>query len=339
MEMRLALIGFGGVNRALAKLLLDRGQALSSAGHAFKIVAVCDKYLGQVVVADGINLAPLSVVPSESGAFASLAGGSALCDPFDLLARSRADVAVEATFSNPVNGEPALSHCRAAIELGMHVITTNKGPVAFSGRELTSLAAEHGRKFLYEGTVMSGTPVIRLANECLAGDKIKGFRGILNGTANFVLGRIEQGLTMQKSIAEAQALGYAEANPDADLKGWDVALKVTILANALMGMSLTPRDITCEGISGLSEETIREALQRGSRWKLIGQAMRASDGAIVASVLPQLLPADHPLSGISGPTNALTFETDLLGSVTISGPGAGKFETAYAILSDLLHLK
>jgi homoserine dehydrogenase len=339
MEIRLALIGFGGVNRAFAEILRDRGPDLAAKGHHFKICAVCDQRFGEVVVQGGVDLCRLTETTSDPGAFASLVGGGTSCDVFSILARSGADVAVEATYSNRVDGEPALSHCRAALELGMHVVTTNKGPVGFAGHELTAIAAKHNRSFRFEGTVMSGTPVIRLANQCLAGNPITGFRGVLNGTANYVLGRIEDGLSMSASIAEAQALGYAEANPDADLKGWDVALKVTILANMVMGGSLVPENVACAGIDELTEDKIRNAIHEGLRWKLVGEANRSPDGTIIASVSPQLLPTDDPLYGVSGAANAVTFHTELLSAVTVSGPGAGKVETAYAILSDLLSLK
>lgn len=339
MSLRLALVGFGGVNRTLVRLLHERGTELAAAGHRFAVTAVSDQHFGEITDPNGINLEKLANASSDQGSFAGFNGGKSTCDPLALLQLCEADVAIEATYSNPVDGQPALSFCRKAVARGMHVITTNKGPATFSAPELRAEAAKHGRQFLFEGTVMSGTPVLRFAENCLVGNRVTGFRGILNGTANFVLGRVEEGLAMAEGIAEAQALGYAEANPDADLKGSDVALKVAILANTIMGAAITPADIKCVGIADLQEEEIRDATRNGARWKLIGEAKQDLEGAIHASVEPQLLPLSDPLSGVSGATNAITFSTDLLGDVTVSGPGAGKVETAYAILSDLLHLK
>ncbi|WP_232481650.1 homoserine dehydrogenase [Arthrobacter sp. YN] len=249
---------------------------------------------------------------------------------------SPADIVVEATFTSPVDGEPAVSHVRWAIESGKHVVTTNKGPVALQGTSLSELAANNGVRFEYEGAVMSGTPVIRLAHKMLGGLELNAVQGILNGTSNYVLGRMEAGLRLDESIAEAQNLGYAEADPTADIGGSDVRLKVAILANELLGANIHPHDVHSTGIQDITSADVTQALANGLRWKLIGEARRESDGSITASVQPVALPADHPLAGISGATNAVSFTTDLLGAVTVSGPGAGRVETAYALISDII---
>ena len=183
---------------------------------------------------------------------------------------------------------------------------------------------------------MSGTPLIRMAERTLAGAEVKGFEGILNGTSNFVLGRMEAGLDFTAAVAEAQALGYAEADPTADVEGLDVRLKVVILANELLGASLKPEQVTCEGISGLSPSDIKAAAAANRRWKLIGSAVRNIDGSVSGRVAPKQLPFSHPLAGVSGATNAVSLDTELLGDVTIIGPGAGRIETAYALLSDIV---
>lgn len=222
------------------------------------------------------------------------------------------------------------------MQSGKHVVTTNKGPVAIAARELKSNADRNGVHFEYEGSVMSGTPVIRMAQKTLAGAEIKGFEGILNGTSNFVLGRMEEGLDFASAVAEAQALGYAEADPTADVEGFDVRLKVVILANQLLGANLKPEDIACNGISKLSPADIQAAAKAESRWKLIGSAVRHEDGRITGSVAAKQLALGHPLAGVSGATNAISLDTELLGAVTVSGPGAGRVETAYALLSDIV---
>ncbi|MFC9420035.1 homoserine dehydrogenase, partial [Bacillus mobilis] len=254
----------------------------------------------------------------------------------EVIKSSPADIVVEATFTNPPTGEPAVSHVRWALESGKHVVTTNKGPVALHGIELTRLAEENGVRFEYEGSVMSGTPVLRLAKKMFAGLQIEGVQGILNGTSNYVLGQMETGLSLDQAVADAQALGYAEADPTADIEGSDVRLKVAILANELLGADITPQDVTTTGIQGITPDDVVRALGDGKRWKLIGQAVREADGSVAASVGPVSLPASHPLAGISGATNAVSFDTDLLGSVTVSGPGAGRIETAYALVSDIV---
>jgi len=205
------------------------------------------------------------------------------------------------TFTDFETGQPAVSHCRQALAGGTHVVTSNKGPAALAKKELWNLAAENGVQFRFEGTVMSGTPAINLATGCLAGATITGFKGILNGTTNFILTKMEEGMTYDAALAEAQELGYAEADPTGDVEGWDALGKGVILA----------------------------------RWKLVVEC--GNDGKGVSlRVAPMKLDLTDPLASVGGATNALTFETDVLGPVTIVGAGAGRKETGYSILIDLL---
>ncbi|WP_416416254.1 homoserine dehydrogenase [Paenarthrobacter aromaticivorans] len=331
----LALIGFGGVNRALAQLIADDPSRFAALGFELRVVAITDLAFGSLVQGGGINLADVLSMPRGSS-FEGLAGGSSDPRNEQVIKDSPADIIVEATFTSPVDGEPAVSHVRWALGTGKHVVTTNKGPVALFGRELTDLARRNGVTFEYEGAVMSGTPVIRLAKKLLGGLELSAVQGILNGTSNYVLGRMENGLTLDKAIAEAQALGYAEADPTADLGGSDVRLKVAILANELLGANLQPTEVETTGIQGISSDDVADALAHGKHWKLIGEARRDSDGRVAASVRPVALTADHPLAGITGATNAVSFSTDLLGAYTVSGPGAGRVETAYALISDII---
>lgn len=332
----LALIGFGGVNRALAELIRDRGSELATqVGFELRVVAITDLRFGSLMQADGIDLEHvLTMEPTET--FVSLEGGNAEPRNEYVIRSSTANIVVEATFTNPVDGEPAVSHVRWALESGKNVTTTNKGPIALAGSDLKKIAADNCVKFEYEGSVLSGTPIIRFAKQQFAGLRLNGVEGILNGTSNYVLGRMEGGLSLADAVTEAQHLGYAEADPSADIEGLDVQLKVVILANELLGGSLTTADVKRVGMSAVSAEDIIAAAAEGRRWKLIGSARRNADGTITGHVAPQAVPAEHPLHGISGPTNAVTFNTDLLGDVTVSGPGAGRVETAFALLSDII---
>lgn len=336
-QYNIALIGFGGVNRALAHLIAERNeQWQAELGFGLNIVAVTDLHLGSVVSINGIDARMLVETKFDKGGFARLSGGSAEADNEKVIRQAPADIVAEATFTNATTGEPAVSHCRWALESGKHVVTTNKGPVALAARDLAALARRNNVCFEYEGAVMSGTPVIRMARITLAGAGLTGFEGILNGTSNFVLGRMEAGLGFSEAVAEAQALGYAEADPTADVEGHDVRLKVVILANELLGAGLKPADVTCKGISALGPEDIAAAAGEGTRWKLVGKAVREADGRIRASVAPQRLALSHPLAGVNGATNAVSFTTEMLGAVTVEGPGAGRIETAYALLSDII---
>ncbi|MGG5289107.1 homoserine dehydrogenase [Pseudomonas shirazensis] len=336
-EYKIALVGFGGVNRGLAQLVAERNARWqASLGFSLKIVGVSDIFLGSIVNRDGLDAAQLVALPAEKGAFAKLHGGTAEAFTETVIKQSGADIIAEATFTNPVDGEPASTFCRWALESGIHVVTTNKGPIALHGSELKALAQRHDVAFEYEGSVMSGTPVIRLARQALAGAEVQGFEGILNGTSNYVLTRMQEGLSFAAAVAQAQQLGYAEADPSADVDGYDVRLKVVILANELLNAKLQISDVACSGISNISAEDIATASRNGQCWKLIGAAQRQADGSVQASVAARLLPLSHPLAGISGATNAVSFTTELVGAVTVSGPGAGKIETAFALLSDIV---
>lgn len=332
----IALIGFGGVNRTLAELIATRNEALRSGlGFGLRVVAITDLRLGSLVQPDGIDLSMALGLGGGSETFAEH-GGSADTNNESVIRSCTADIICEATFTNPDDGEPAVSHVRWALESGKSVCTTNKGPVALRGAELISLAAQNGVYFEYEGAVMSGTPVIRLAKKMFSGLRLNGFEGILNGTSNYVLGRMEAGLDFEAAVSEAQELGYAEANPAADIEGYDVQLKVLILANELLDAGIELKDVRRQGISTVTAEDVRTASRNGRRWKLVGSARRNPDGTVTAGVAPVAVPLDHGLAGVSGATNAVSFDTDLLGPVTVSGPGAGRVETAYALLSDII---
>src|SRR6478672_1267585 len=195
----IALIGFGGVNRTLAELIAARGEALhSELGFGLRVVAITDLRLGSLVRPEGIDLSLALNLGGGNETFAEH-GGSADTNNESVIRTCTADIICEATFTNPDDGEPAVSHVRWALESGKSVCTTNKGPVALRGAELTALAEQNGVHFEFEGAVMSGTPVIRLAKKMFAGLKLNGFEGILNGTSNYVLGRMEARDTMEPS--------------------------------------------------------------------------------------------------------------------------------------------
>jgi homoserine dehydrogenase len=245
-------------------------------------------------------------------------------------------VLVEITPLEPRTGQPATRHVRQALGRGLHVITANKGPVAFALRPLQSLAARKGRLFLHEGAVMDGTPVFNLVARCLRGAQITSFRGTLNSTTNLVLSRIEQGRSREAAVREAQALGIAEADPANDLDGWDAAVKGCVLANALMGAAVEPAQARRRGIGGVSARGVRGALAAGFRTRLVVRGQRTR-GRVQVRVAPERIPLGDPLSG-SGPDAALVLATDLMGEIGVFERGATLDQTAYALLSDLLEL-
>ncbi|MEZ5083937.1 MAG: homoserine dehydrogenase [Bacteroidales bacterium] len=252
-----------------------------------------------------------------------------------LVKESDTSVWCELTYTDLNTGGPAVDHVKAALSAGKHVVTSNKGPAALFYPEMKKLADANHCKFMIEGTVVAGTPVINLADGPLAGCTISKIRGILNGTTNYMLTEMEKGMAYDEVLKIAQEKGYAEADPTGDVEGYDARGKVTILANIVMNAGIKITDVPCQGITKISPADIAKAKTENKRWKLIG-SMEMKEGKIITSVKPEMIDIGHPLAGVSGATNALTFSTDLLGDVTIVGPGAGKIETGFAILTDLL---
>jgi homoserine dehydrogenase len=337
---RLALIGFGNVGQGFAEILRDRSADLAQRfGVEFQIVAAVTKRPGGVndsaYAPGGLDPAALLAAVNTPGGLASLSVSERDWEPLRLIRESNADIVVEVSPTDLQTGEPATTHIRAALEAGKHVVTTNKGPVALHYAELSALARAQGKELGVEGTVMSGTPVLRLGRELLSAAGIFRLQGILNGTTNYILTQMEAGAGYADALAEAQARGYAETDPTGDVEGHDAAGKVVILANLFLGAALAVDQVDRQGITGLTSADIAAARAAGERWKLIGR-LEWHDGQVKASVRPTRLPLAHPLAGVSGATNALTFSTSLLGEVTLVGAGAGRVETGFAILGDLL---
>ncbi|MFC1513703.1 homoserine dehydrogenase [candidate division KSB1 bacterium] len=337
--LKLLFLGFGNVGQALAKLLIDKKSYLEEKyGFFYKPVGIVDINLGSVCNNDGINLEKSLEMVENGKSLNDLPGGITGLSALDAIDKINADVLLEATYTDIKTGEPATTHVKNALNKGMHVVTTNKGPVALFSKELLKLAADNGVNFLFEGTIMSGTPMLNLVRETLAGSDIKCVQGILNGTTNFILTKMEEGMKYENALQLAQELGYAEAVPDADVKGWDALAKATILANVIFNEPLKPDDIPCEGITGLTPDDIELAGKENSRYKLIARVEKTA-GKVSASVRPQKMKLSHPLASVSGATNALTITSDTLGDVTISGPGAGRIETGFSMLIDLLAIR
>jgi homoserine dehydrogenase len=337
--IRIALIGFGNVGQGLMQILRDRTAELARDFQVTIVpVAISDIRFGSLYQPEGLSPAALLDAVRTAG---NLQGVPAQYKDWDSLRTIRdtnADVVVELSPTDLVTGEPAIGHIRAALESGKHAVTTNKGPIALAFPVLRALAESHGVQLGIEGTVMSGTPSLRLGMELLAGAGIRRIQGIINGTTNFILTQMQAGQEYAAALAEAQAKGYAETDPTGDVEGHDAAGKLVILANVVMGAAISPAQVDRTGISRLTADDIRTATAAGETWKLIASVERAPDGQIRARVAPERLPNGNPLAAVRGATNAITFTTDLLGDVTLIGPGAGRLETGYAILCDLLSI-
>ncbi len=331
----IALVGFGTVATGLCKILLEKREHLSAAhGFDFEIVAVSTRSRGTIYNPQGFSLPELINLSQSTTPFENHLQD---WDSEAMIRKSNATVVVELAHTDLNTAEPALTHCRAAFETGKHVISGNKGPAAIAYSELSALASKHKLLFLNEATVLSGTPVFSFVHNTLGGNRIKRIRGILNGTTNFILSEMQSGSSYESTLAVAADRGYLEADPAADIEGYDAQAKLAILANILLDTPLELGQVKRSGISSITSEDIKAAEQEGKRWKLVG-TLSIENNTVQAEVKAEKLPLDDPLAQVMGTLNAITFSTDLLGDITITGPGAGSIETGYSILSDLLIL-
>jgi homoserine dehydrogenase len=334
-ELRLAFIGFGNVARALARLLLAKGQLLEERyGVRTRSVGVATGRHGAVLRPDGLDLERALALVGSGQSLESL-GVPAPSDGIDFLHAVEADVLLESIPVNYATGQPALGYLQAALQRGMHAITANKGPVVHGYRVLTDLARRRGRRFLFESAVMDGAPIFSLWRETMPAAELTSFRGILNSTTNLILTRMEAGESYAQALAYAQSIGIAETDPSGDILGWDAAVKVAALVTVLMDTPLTPDRVERRGIDGLKLDDVLAATREGRRWKLVCSAVRTGSG-ILARVEPELVDAGDPLFTVTGTSSAVTFTTDVLPSLTVTEGNPGPETTAYGMLADLL---
>jgi homoserine dehydrogenase len=252
----------------------------------------------------------------------------------DVIEEIDTDVVVESTPTDIETGGLGLSYIETALRRKRHVITTNKGPLAVALPALMEQATYNGVLLRFSGTVGGGTPILNFGKQCLTGDQLLSVQGILNGTTNYILTKMAESNTpLRAALREAQDAGYAEADPTYDVEGIDAAAKLVIIANWLMDRHITIKDVDITGISGVTLEAVHEAKQRDEAVKLICSI----DGDAVA-VKPRSIPITHPLC-VSGTLNAVTFNTEHAGEITIVGHGAGGVQTAGAVLRDLIDIR
>jgi homoserine dehydrogenase len=320
------------VNQALLRLLQKKDPELRALGIAWRITGVATRKMGWVANENGLEAEALL---GKSAASLSRVAAPAPRDVRQWLRVAKADVLFEATSLSPRDGQPAIDHIRAALEMCVHAVTANKGPIVHAYEELSSLAIAHSRKFLFESTVMDGVPVFSLFRDNLPGVHLRGFRGILNSTTNVILSGVEEGLSFEESLVKAQELGVAETDASNDIEGWDAAVKVAALIRVLMGVPVRLEEIQREGIGKLSEQAVRAARAQGKPYKLVCRAQRADQG-VTASVRPEQVPLNDPLAWVAGTSSIVYFETDVFPGLVITENNPGLEATAYGMLADFV---
>lgn len=339
MRVALLLIGFGHVGRRFVHLLEELKPALNARGIEPAVVGIATRRHGSVF--DGAGLDATQIAHQVAGG--EMVGPSSHSQSaHDLIAQlgslsAEVRVVIETTTLDVRFGEPAISHVRAGLAAGAHVISANKGPVAHAYHALTAEASAAGRRFLFEGAVMDGIPIFNLVRRTMPGVRVVGFRGVINSTTNHILTAMEHGEPFEAALARMQAAGVAEADPSLDVDGWDAAAKVSALANVWMDARMTPQDVQREGIKAGDAARVAAAVAQGRRVKLVGRAARTSSG-IVTSVELETLDVSDPLGGLEGQANALEIDTDILGRVVITQRDGGLEKTAYALFADLIEV-
>ena len=336
-HLSLALVGFGNVGRALARLLLRKQEQLKEAYDlSFQVNGIATGHHGLAIDPAGIDL---SRALAQVGFGLSLTELNRRPDIDSILAFIQvvpADVLFENSPVNHQTGQPAIDHLKTGLARGMHAITANKGPVVHAYSELNELAARSGRRFMFESTVMDGAPIFSLFRGSLPSAELRGFHGILNSCTNLILGRMDSGETFDQAVSYAQSSGIAETDPSADIDGWDSAIKVAALATVLMGVPLKPQQVDRTGIRALTPTMLAEARQAGLRWKLVCSCRRAGD-RLHARVAPEQISPDSPLFAINGASSYVQFELDVLPGLGIVESDPGPETTAYGLLADLIN--
>lgn len=312
--LRVGIAGLGTVGAAVARVLAEKAAELT-------------RQCGRDIIVSAVSARDAS---RDRGV--DLSGAKWFDDPVDLARNADIDVFVEL-----IGGEEgaARASVTAALEAGRHVVTANKALLSRHGVELAGIAEERGILLNYEAAVAGGIPVIKTMREAMAGNTVSRVFGILNGTCNYILTRMEaEGLSFEDCLKDAQRLGYAEADPTFDIEGNDTAHKLSILTSLAFGSRIAPDDIYLEGISNITQADIRAASELGYRIKLLGVAQRTETG-IEQRVHPTMVPTASVIAQVHGVTNAVAIETDILGELLLSGPGAGGNATASAVIGDI----
>jgi homoserine dehydrogenase len=312
--LRVGIAGLGTVGASVARVIASKGAELT-------------RQCGRDIVVTAVSARDRA---RDRGV--DLSGAAWFADPVELAAKADIDVFVEL-----IGGDegPSRASVKAALEAGRHVVTANKALLAKHGVSLAEIAERKGVLLNYEAAVAGGIPVIKTMREALAGNTVSRVFGILNGTCNYILTRMEkEGISFDACLKDAQRLGYAEADPTFDIEGHDTAHKLSILTSLAFGTKIAADDIYLEGISNITQADIRAAAELGYRIKLLGVAQR-TDSGIEQRVHPTMVPTASVIAQVHGVTNAVAIETDILGELLLSGPGAGGNATASAVVGDI----
>jgi len=337
-ELKIAMLGFGNAGRAFAELLLNKEKEIREKyGCGVKVAAIATGSSGSLVNPAGVDLEKACRDMERFHRFDKDSKDFSEMSAMEIAIRADYDILIELTPLAIMSGQPAISHIAAALSRGRHVITANKGPLAWAFESLRKLARDNGVQFCYETTVMDGTPVFNLVEDTLRLCRVTEIKGILNSTTNFILDELAKGREYSDILREGKERGFMEADPSLDIEGWDAAAKTAVLLNVLMGADTTPDKIDRTGIEGITQEQIRKAEERGKKIRLVCRGF-IKDGKPTGRVAPEEIDKNELFASISGTSSVISVTTDLMGTISIVEHDPGIIQTGYGVLSDLLRV-
>ncbi len=334
--MKALLIGFGNVGQKIAEVLTEKRKYPGLSSLDLSFTGIFTKTRGYLIDPSGIIISEALHAIREEGCLSHSNQPIVKIPLLEAVQKLDYDLLLElSTLSITNKGEPAISYIREALKRGKHVVTANKGPMAFAYDELLGIARKNDVHFRFESTVMDGTPIFNLAEKGLKGATITRLTGILNSTTNYIISQMEQGSTFQEALEHAQKEGFAEADPKHDIDGWDSAAKISVLANVLMNAHITPDSVDREGISDITPNRIQQAIKNNRRIRLICKAWREKQ-QLHTKVCPEEIPVQDPFATVQDTGACLKIETDTMNPLLIFQQSPTLWDTTYGVLNDIL---
>jgi len=329
-QYNICFLGFGSVGRALARLLVAKSAELRETYNIeWRITGVATRRMGWLSSENGFDVA--SLLSGQANETSSSVGVA------EWLSKARPHVLFETTSLNPETGQPAIDYMRASLQSGAHTITANKAPIVYAYEELNAIAQAHGKRFLFESTVLDSAPVFSLFREALPVIRLRGFSGIFNSTTNVILETMEAGRTFEEGVKTAQDLGVTETDPSHDVDGWDATMKVCAISRVILKKVLLPKDVRREGIRGLNAAQLQKARADGKPYKLLSRVRISEDGSLSASVQPEQIAVSDPLGSVRGTSLGIHFELDMIPGLTVISHRPNLQSTAYGLLADFVN--
>jgi len=336
--MRVAIIGYGGVGRALVQLVSSKKDYLHKEGLQIQVNYIIGRD-GGVYNKEGIDLEDFMEFGAKQRDIIKYPKGGDQGVSFNKMLQNRdVDFVIELTPTNKETGEPGMNHIKRSLEQGINVVTANKGPILLAYKELKNIAIKNHVQLGIGCTTGGALPSINGGSIDLAGAEILSIEGVLNGTTNFIINEMEnKGITYLEALENAKELGIAETNSRLDVEGFDTATKLLILTNILMDEEKSLQDIIIQGITKITSEEVKNCLDEGNKYKLLGKTVK-ENGKIRMTVKLEKLDPTHPLYGVDGKNKGVRYTSDVLGDLTIIGGASGVIPAAASVFRDLINI-